>query len=199
MKTKDKISRLAAVVALMAGAYLPQASADQTVDLGILPASTSISLGNSSLSPGSGFTDQWNFQVASNAAVVDAQNSVAFVGIDSFAVYSSGVELTGVALFEGGTKLSNATLSTSSTSVPPLGSTVSYNSSLSYASLLAGHSYSLEIQGLVLGTQPGQYTGTLTTVASSTAPVPVPGAVWLFGSALAGLVGMARRKRTAAP
>lgn len=40
-------------------------------------------------------------------------------------------------------------------------------------------------------------TGTLTvTVASNAlvAPVPVPGAVWLLGSALAGLVGYARRK-----
>ncbi len=32
------------------------------------------------------------------------------------------------------------------------------------------------------------------SLAISTAPVPVPGAVWLFGSALAGLVGLRRRK-----
>jgi len=30
----------------------------------------------------------------------------------------------------------------------------------------------------------------------SSAPVPVPGAVWLFGSALAGFIGIQRRKGT---
>jgi len=33
------------------------------------------------------------------------------------------------------------------------------------------------------------------TAASSTNPVPVPAAVWLFGSGLLGLVGIARRKK----
>lgn len=36
------------------------------------------------------------------------------------------------------------------------------------------------------------YTATITAAAS---PVPVPGAVWLFGSAIAGLVGVNKRKR----
>ena len=197
MNTKHKAGLSAAIIALMAGAYMPLANADQVVDLGALPGSTSVAIGNSNLAPGAGFTDQWNFQVASDAAVVDTQNSVEFVGIGAFASFSSGVELASVALYEGGTLLSNANLSVSSTPIPPLGSTDSYNSSLTYASLLAGHSYTLEIQGAVLGTQPGQYTGTLTTIASSNTPVPVPGAVWLFGSALAGLAEMARRKGAA--
>lgn len=33
-------------------------------------------------------------------------------------------------------------------------------------------------------------------VVATTAPVPIPSAVWLFGSGLMGLVGMARRKAT---
>ncbi|MFM8332998.1 MAG: hypothetical protein ACKN9T_15040 [Candidatus Methylumidiphilus sp.] len=32
------------------------------------------------------------------------------------------------------------------------------------------------------------------TIQTTVAPVPIPGAVWLFGSALAGLLGLARRK-----
>jgi hypothetical protein len=35
------------------------------------------------------------------------------------------------------------------------------------------------------------------TITTSVAPVPVPAAVWLFGSGLLGLVGMARRKKAA--
>lgn len=45
------------------------------------------------------------------------------------------------------------------------------------------------------GTTPGTnllYTATISAAAS---PVPVPGAVWLFGSAIAGLVGVSKRKR----
>lgn len=34
-------------------------------------------------------------------------------------------------------------------------------------------------------------------ISGSASPVPVPGAVWLFGSAVAGLVGVSKRKRNA--
>jgi hypothetical protein len=36
-----------------------------------------------------------------------------------------------------------------------------------------------------------------TIVISSTSPIPVPAAVWLFGSGLLGLIGIARRKKAA--
>lgn len=38
------------------------------------------------------------------------------------------------------------------------------------------------------------YNLTITNLAATT-PVPVPGAIWLFGSALASFVGINRRKR----
>lgn len=53
--------------------------------------------------------------------------------------------------------------------------------------------YHLHPQGLNNGG--GSYELTLW---GSTAPVPVPAAVWLFGSGLAGVVGLARRKMSSA-
>lgn len=53
--------------------------------------------------------------------------------------------------------------------------------------LLASGNYVLEVRGLVTGTAGGSYTGQLTV-----APVPVPAALWLMGSAL-GLVSAASR------
>lgn len=60
--------------------------------------------------------------------------------------------------------------------------------------LTAGN-YTLALGGYD-GSVAGQlaYTATITAAAS---PVPVPGAVWLFGSAMAGFVGLGKRKRTA--
>jgi hypothetical protein len=55
-----------------------------------------------------------------------------------------------------------------------------------FATLLAGANYIVEISGSALTT--GQ-TYTLTVNA-----VPVPAAIWLFGSALMGLIGFSRRK-----
>jgi len=135
-----------AVFLLTAGAYAPFADADQIAELGTLPSSTSVTINNAILTPGSSFIDIWNFKVADSAAVVDSQNSVAFIGVDNYAAFSSGVGLTSVALFEGGTQLSLANLAVSATPVPPLGAANSYNASLNYASLQAGHQYSLEIR-----------------------------------------------------
>jgi hypothetical protein len=61
---------------------------------------------------------------------------------------------------------------------------------------LAAGNYSLWIGGAGVGTTT---TGGQTYVATlATAPVPVPGAVWLFGSAMAGLIGFGRRKNGSA-
>lgn len=52
--------------------------------------------------------------------------------------------------------------------------------------------YSIAVGGASAG---GTNTGTYAVTASmSVQPVPVPGAVWLFGSAIAGMVGFGRRK-----
>lgn len=54
--------------------------------------------------------------------------------------------------------------------------------------VLAPGTYVLELRGIVSGTLSGSYGGALNLT-----PIPVPGAVWLFGSALAGLGWLRRR------
>jgi len=52
---------------------------------------------------------------------------------------------------------------------------------------LAAGTYVLQVRGLVSGTSNGSYSGVINTV------VPIPAAVWLFGSAL-GMLAWVRRK-----
>jgi hypothetical protein len=56
-------------------------------------------------------------------------------------------------------------------------------------SLLGAGTYVLEVRGNVVGAGGGSYSGVL-----NLAPVPVPAAVWMFGSGLLGLVAVRRRK-----
>lgn len=56
--------------------------------------------------------------------------------------------------------------------------------------LLAPGTYVLQMRGNVTGTFGGSYAGTM-----NFAPVPLPAAVWLFGSGLLGLGGLARRRK----
>jgi hypothetical protein len=56
------------------------------------------------------------------------------------------------------------------------------------------------LQSYILGTAGVDANGNLTFTGNSTgggAPVPLPAAVWLFGSGLLGLVGVSRRRKTA--
>ncbi len=53
-------------------------------------------------------------------------------------------------------------------------------------------------QSYILGSAVLSANGDLTFTANATAPVPLPAAVWLFGSGLMGLVGISRRRKIAA-
>jgi hypothetical protein len=53
------------------------------------------------------------------------------------------------------------------------------------------------LQSYILGSATLGADGTLTITGNSTAPVPLPAAVWLFGSGLMGLVGVSRRRKAA--
>ena len=64
---------------------------------------------------------------------------------------------------------------------------INADGSLSYAA----------VPGMENGPFPGYNAGFELTGAGLVSPVPVPAAVWLFGSGLLGLVGVARRKKAA--
>jgi hypothetical protein len=53
------------------------------------------------------------------------------------------------------------------------------------------------VESYILGSAKLSSNGTLTLTGNSTAPVPLPAAVWLFGSGLMGLVGVSRRRKAA--
>jgi hypothetical protein len=59
---------------------------------------------------------------------------------------------------------------------------------ISPSSLSAG-TYVLEVRGNVTGSSGGSYSGVL-----NVAPVPVPGALWLFGSAVGGMLTLRRNR-----
>lgn len=61
---------------------------------------------------------------------------------------------------------------------------------LAFADLQTGITYTLEVLGTVLGQAGGTYT-----FSANLSQVPLPAAVWLLLSALAGLVGMTRVRR----
>lgn len=56
--------------------------------------------------------------------------------------------------------------------------------------VLGAGTYVLEIRGNVVGSAGGTYSGGL-----NLAPVPVPASMWMFGSAVLGLAGIARRRK----
>jgi hypothetical protein len=63
---------------------------------------------------------------------------------------------------------------------------------------LTGNGNTGAVQSYILGTASLGTNGTLTLAANSGgAPVPLPAAVWLFGSGLLGLVGVSRRRKAA--
>lgn len=64
---------------------------------------------------------------------------------------------------------------------------------------LTGNGTTAAVQSFILGTAALATNGTLTlTPNGGSAPVPLPAAVWLFGSGLLGLVGVSRRRKTTA-
>ena len=68
----------------------------------------------------------------------------------------------------------------------------------SSASCAGGDSFMLDYSTFIPPTNPGAFYNILYKVHLEGIFVPLPAAVWLFGSGLIGLMGLARRKRRAA-
>ena len=95
-------------------------------------------------------------------------------------------------IFTGGTVTAGSYINTTVT-------TLSISESFGFASFFADFADGGRIEGgfILNGDLSGDFTGSLLT-AKAGPVVPVPAAVWLFGSGLLGLVGVARRKKAAA-
>lgn len=129
--------------------------------------------GNWNISNNAGGVNNWNFITSGSDA---SATEVSFSGVLSagvYAIFIGGEDATDYA------NLYNLVQNTNGGSIA--GATV--------ADFLKGTGTATEQQlyaGLRLSRQ--------ANITFSAAPVPVPGAVWLFGSAMAGLIGFGRRK-----
>ena len=114
-----------------------------------------------------GFIDSWTFSTVGDALVTVTLNSL------EFGVYYSIASLDG--LVNGSSGAGTGTEFT--------------------ATVTGGGPHTLTVSGDLTGTQGGRYFGGISVVGlSGPGEVPLPAAAWLFGSALIGLVAVARRK-----
>jgi hypothetical protein len=149
----------------------------------IIPETIGLS---ASLPAGFGFYDDFLFTIPS-AATNSITSTIGFsniLNIDSLQVriYNAA---TNSPLPVLGTP--NGTVLEGWTTLIAPGSSISITAP---SSLNAG-TYVLEVRGTVTGSSGGSYSGVL-----NVAPVPVPGALWLFGSAVGGMLTL-RRSRAA--
>ncbi len=79
----------------------------------------------------------------------------------------------------------------------PLGGSGLATITCSSVSCSAGNTFVLDYNTFVPPTNPGAFSNILYKVHLEGVVVPLPAAVWLFGSGLTGIVGLARRKRQA--
>lgn len=121
---------------------------------------------------GDSFIDNWNFKVVSANSGGEAQLSLTNIAVGRFQNLAAEI-------------LNVATLA----KVVP-----TYYTTGLFASLANGD-YVLRVTGTV-GAEPTSYSGTLEIDGPGATNVPVPAAVWLFGSALVGLMGVSGRKKT---
>jgi len=176
MKLANKIVGLAAGSALLAGASMGASAATMDVGLVSLDEPTTFT---GVLSPGA-FINTITFELPANGgsaySLVNVPLSLFGANFDlifsSIALFSNADGI----LFNG----DDALLTSSNTGGSEM--------SLSFGGTPAGMYY-LTFSGVATGTAGGIFAG-----AIDVAPVPVPPAVWMLGSAIVGLATVGRRK-----
>lgn len=177
------MKKLFGSIILGASLLTPMLGGAATFTLGSFPGGTGFS--NADLNSGSSaprnqlpsngpFSDDWNFTVGPNTG---GAANVTITGIGSLNLSDLKASILGA----GDLKLLFSNVSNEL-----LG--------LSFGILNPG-SYTLQVTGNTFGstTDSHSYSGNLSI--GNVAAVPVPAAVWLFGSAIAGLIGISRRKK----
>ncbi len=121
-------------------------------------------------SPDVAFEHVWTFSLAQDSSVTLSINNIPLTQTDPPVSFINivGLELT---LEDGG----------------PVLAQIVHGDVTTVSGLQAGQVYTMTVTGVADGIWGGQYTGELTVV-------PLPAAAWLFGTALVGLAGVARRR-----
>src|SRR5689334_17133028 len=155
------------------------------------PTTTITGSVNANNPSGSGFYDDFVFQItgASTNAITSTIDFAGILQINNLQVrlYNAAGNSFPVLGAPAGCPGVGCTLIDAWSTPVNYGPTTGTVSVLPSTTLSAG-TYVLEVRGNVVGAAGGSYSGVLNIAA-----VPVPGAVWLFGSALAGLVSVRRK------
>lgn len=174
---------LIATVALLALA-LPVKAATIT-DFGADPTSAGGAFNHSLGALVGFFSDQYTFHLTQSATLTIASVTNVFAQASDFITGFSGSVFSGTPAVPGVAVIGPVFASS------PCGFILNCQGFAGSAVLAAGD-YFLNIEGFANGTS--GYGGNLATFATPP-EVPLPGAVWLFGTGLAGLIVMQRRRK----
>lgn len=186
MQMKHWITGAAVTLALAFG-LSTGASALVIDDLGTIAVPGAANSGNT---PASGmFSDQYEFQAANFANVLELTTTL---NDSSFNIDIAGVT---VSLFKAlaGVGVGNAPTADGAALATAAG-VAGTQVSLVFAGLAPATPYFIQVVGDASGTSGGNYS-----VQVNLSQVPLPPAIWLFISALVGLVSFARIRRGGAP
>jgi hypothetical protein len=136
-----------------------------------------------------------------NNSTVNAKQLTNLVGFEN--LYNGDVSQTNGGLYSLTTATESTTAAYSATAATKYGffgaNDMSAVGTASQLFAFTGNGGTGKLQSYILGSATLGTNGTLTLTGNSTvtAPVPLPAAVWLFGSGLMGLVGVSRRRKAA--